>query len=58
MEPVVAHLANIPDLAELFAAYPELTVVDVRGHLKFAHAAIEEKRTSGAFQFAKITANC
>jgi uncharacterized protein (DUF433 family) len=43
-ERVVAHLANNPDLAELFAAYPELTVEDVKACLKFAHAAIEGKR--------------
>lgn len=44
VERVVAHLANNPDLADLFAAYPELTVEDVKACLQFAHAAIEEKR--------------
>jgi uncharacterized protein (DUF433 family) len=43
-ERVVAHLANNPDLADLFAAYPELTVEDVKACLKFAHDAIEGKR--------------
>ncbi len=45
VERVVAHLANTPDLANLFAAYPELTVEDVKACLKFAHDAIEGKRT-------------
>jgi uncharacterized protein (DUF433 family) len=45
VERVVAHLANKPDLEDLFAAYPELTVEDVKACLKFAHAAIEGKRT-------------
>ena len=43
-ERVVAHLANNPDLADPFAAYPELTVEDVKACLKFVHNAIESKR--------------
>jgi uncharacterized protein (DUF433 family) len=45
VERVVAHLANNPDLDDLFAAYPELTVEDVKACLQFAHQAVAEKRT-------------
>jgi uncharacterized protein (DUF433 family) len=33
VERVVAHLANNPDLIDLFTAYPELTVDDVKACL-------------------------
>jgi uncharacterized protein (DUF433 family) len=46
VERVVAHLAHNPDLDDLFAAYPELTVEDVKACLAYAHRAVEEKRTS------------
>jgi uncharacterized protein (DUF433 family) len=42
VELVVAHLANNPDLNDLFAAYPDLTIDDVKACLHFAHRAIEE----------------
>jgi uncharacterized protein (DUF433 family) len=45
VERVVAHLANNPDLNDLFAAYPELTIEDVKACLAYAHHAVEEKRT-------------
>jgi uncharacterized protein (DUF433 family) len=45
VERVVAHLADNPDLNDLFAAYPELTVDDVKACLQYAHHAVEEKRT-------------
>jgi uncharacterized protein (DUF433 family) len=44
VEQVVAHLANNPDLADLFAAYPDLTIDDVKACLAYAHHAVEEKR--------------
>jgi uncharacterized protein (DUF433 family) len=45
VERVVAHLANNPDMNDLFAAYPDLTLDDVKACLQFAHhAAVEEKR--------------
>jgi uncharacterized protein (DUF433 family) len=34
---VVAHLANNPDLTDLFATYPELTVDDVKACLQYAN---------------------
>jgi uncharacterized protein (DUF433 family) len=37
VERVLAHLANNPDLADLFAAYPELTAEDVKACLAYAH---------------------
>jgi uncharacterized protein (DUF433 family) len=45
VERVVAHLANNPDLDDLFAAYPDLTIEDVKACLQYAHHAVEEKRT-------------
>lgn len=44
VERVLAHLAHTPDLADLFAAYPELTVEDVQACLEFALAAVTGKR--------------
>ena len=41
VERVVAHLAHNPDLDDLFAAYPELTVEDVKACLAFASHAVE-----------------
>jgi uncharacterized protein (DUF433 family) len=37
VELVVAHLANNPDLNDLFAAYPDLTIADVKACLAYAH---------------------
>ena len=47
VERVVAHLAHNPDLNDLFGAYPELTIEDVKACLQYAHAAVEEKRKPG-----------
>ena len=46
VERVVAHLANNPDLNDPFAAYPDLTLDDVKACLQYAHHAVEEKRAS------------
>jgi uncharacterized protein (DUF433 family) len=40
VERVIAHLAHNPDLNDLFAAYSELTVEDVKACLAYAHAAL------------------
>ena len=40
VERVIAHLAHNPDLNDLFAAYPELSVEDVKACLAYAHAAL------------------
>lgn len=37
---VLNHLAENPDVAELFAAYPQLTVDDVRACLAYASAVV------------------
>jgi uncharacterized protein (DUF433 family) len=47
-EQVLGHLAHNPDLDELFAAYPELTIDDVKAVLAYAHATVEAKRTRAA----------
>jgi uncharacterized protein (DUF433 family) len=43
VERVLAHLARNPDLDDLFAAYPELTVEDVQACFAYAQALIERK---------------
>jgi uncharacterized protein (DUF433 family) len=40
---ILGHLAQNPDLADLFGAYPELTVEDVKACLSYAQAAVEAK---------------
>lgn len=40
---VLGHLAQNPDLQDLFGAYPELTVEDVKACLSYAQAAVEAK---------------
>jgi uncharacterized protein (DUF433 family) len=40
---VLGHLAQNPDLEDLFGAYPELTVEDVKACLSYAQAAVEAK---------------
>ncbi len=41
VERIVGHLAQNPDLDDLFGAYPELTLEDVKAALAYAQAAIE-----------------
>ncbi len=41
VELVLAKLAYNPDLAELFADYPRLTVDDVKACLEYARALVE-----------------
>jgi uncharacterized protein (DUF433 family) len=43
VERVIAHLAHNPDLDDLFGAYPELTVEDVKASLQYAYVAVEGK---------------
>lgn len=47
VERIIAHLANEPDLADLFAAYPELTEEDVKAALEYAHVAMTAQWTNG-----------
>lgn len=44
VEKVLDQLAYKPDLDELFAIYPELTVEDVKACLAYAQAAVAGKR--------------
>jgi uncharacterized protein (DUF433 family) len=44
VERVIAQLAHNPDVGELFAAYPELTLDDVKAALEYAHSALAEGR--------------
>lgn len=37
VERVLAHLAETPDLDDLFAAFPHLTIEDVQACLAYAH---------------------
>jgi uncharacterized protein (DUF433 family) len=43
VELVLAHLAENPDLADLFAAYPRLTVEDVTACLAYAEHVVIDK---------------
>lgn len=38
---VLGQLAHNPDLQELFAAYPHLTIADVQACLAYAHDLVE-----------------
>jgi uncharacterized protein (DUF433 family) len=44
VERVIAQLAHNPDISELFAAYPELTLDDVKAALEYARSALAEGR--------------
>ena len=41
VELVLKHLAQNPDLTELFAAYPHLTLEDVKACLAYAQVVVE-----------------
>ena len=41
VELVLKHLAQNPDLSELFAAYPHITLDDVKACLAYAQAVVE-----------------
>jgi len=38
---IIAHLAHEPDLNDLYAAYPRLTIEDVQAALEFALEALD-----------------
>ncbi len=44
VERVIQHLADNPDLDDLFQAFPHLTLEDVKACLAYAHAQLERKR--------------
>ncbi|MGH2559285.1 MAG: DUF433 domain-containing protein [Thermomicrobiales bacterium] len=41
VERVIQHLAENPDLQDLFAAFPHLTLEDVQACLTYAHERLE-----------------
>lgn len=43
VELVLAHLAENPDLPDLFAAYPRLSLEDVKACLAYAQQAVTDK---------------
>lgn len=43
VELVLAHLAENPDLHDLFAAYPRLNIEDVKACLAYAQEAVTHK---------------
>jgi uncharacterized protein (DUF433 family) len=47
VETVLDQLAYNPDLQELFAAYPRLTVEDVKACLAYARDALASRRKRG-----------
>jgi uncharacterized protein (DUF433 family) len=44
VERVIQHLAETPDFDDLFAAFPHLTIEDVKACLAYAHARLEADR--------------
>jgi len=48
VELVLAHLAANPDLDELFASYPRLTIEDVKAVLEYAQHAVSLRSTPGS----------
>lgn len=51
-ERIFAHLAHTPDLDDLFAAFPRLTIEDVQAALSYAHVAINRADVIAAFSGA------
>ena len=48
VELVLEHLAQLPDLTDLFAAYPRLTLDDVKACLAYAQALVEGRDVTPA----------
>jgi uncharacterized protein (DUF433 family) len=44
VERVIAHLADNPDMDDLFAAFPHLTIDDVKACLAYARDKMEDER--------------
>jgi uncharacterized protein (DUF433 family) len=43
VERVIQHLADNPDVDDLFQAFPNLTIDDVKACLAYAHAKLERQ---------------
>ena len=48
VELVLAHLAENPDLADLFTAYPRLTLEDVKACLEYAERLVKREKALAA----------
>jgi uncharacterized protein (DUF433 family) len=48
VERVIQHLAENPDLDDLFQAFPSLTLEDVKACLAYARAKLERQRPRAA----------
>lgn len=48
VETVLQHLEENPDLEDLFAAFPRLTIEDVKACLAYARAVMSNERTAQA----------
>jgi uncharacterized protein (DUF433 family) len=48
VEAVLAHLAANPDLDDLFASYPRLTMDDLKAVLAYAEERVRRQRRRGA----------
>ena len=48
VEAVLSHLAANPDLDDLFAAYPRLTMDDLKAILAYAEERVRRQRRRGA----------
>ena len=48
VEAVLAHLAANPDLDDLFASYPRLTMEDLKAILAYAEERVRRQRRRGA----------
>lgn len=57
VELVLAKLAQNPDLDELFADYPRLTVEDVKACLEYATVLVEKRRRTKAVRCAPQAAH-
>ena len=55
VERVIQHLAENPDLDDLFQAFPHLTLEDVKACLAYAHATITQAQEQ-AGQLELVTA--
>lgn len=50
VELVLKHLSRDPDLEDLFAAYPQLTLDDVKACLEYAGALVEGEQVFPVFE--------
>ena len=54
---VLQHLAQNPDLEDLFAAFPQLTLDDVKACLEYAHALVAGEQVFPVFRAGALRAS-